>query len=122
MSGQLSEASGIHRSDLLHEHPGDLSGDFGFGTKRGWSGVSGGGSDDDYRPWEELVGLDDDAVSVAALLVPATAGQSKAVGVTSEHEVFPSAWRRPASRPGLVRRLRGRRLQPQAPCCAADDE
>lgn len=85
----LSQSLHIHGTHLLDENFGHGAIDLDLRTKRGRSGARGGGREEDDRPRQKRVGLEDDSEPTAALLVTDTFWEPESEDVTPAHAVAP---------------------------------
>lgn len=86
---QTPEALHVHRPDLLHEHPSALPADLYLGPEGGRPSALRGWSNDDHRPRQESIGLDDYPEPPPVLFVPNTLRQPQCEDVTPPHGVAP---------------------------------
>jgi len=121
MSDQIAEPTDVDDSELFDKHSSRLSFDMGLGSKRRWAGALGRRRHDHDRTRQELVRLDDDAVTIAMLRVANASRETEANDITSAHEAPTSAPRRQASRHGQRRLPLVPRPQRPAPCSGAND-
>ena len=98
MADSSAKTLSVDGPDLLHEHTGWVTADLNLGAERCRARTPRGGCDQDDRPGKELVGLDDDPMTDALLLMSRSSWNSKPMDVTPAHEAIPSARRRRASR------------------------
>ena len=64
---QFAETSGVDRTDLFDQDARVLPGDLCFGAKRRSSSASRGRGNNHHRSREELVGLNNDAITIPVL-------------------------------------------------------
>jgi hypothetical protein len=79
------EAVRVDGSELLDKHAGHISGEDDFRTKGRRGGAARRRGDDDRRQAQQGVGLHDDAVPWASLLVAAARREPHAVHVAAGH-------------------------------------
>ena len=87
--GEVTESLPVHGTDLLDEDASGCAVDVYLGAERRWFGAGGCGRHQHDRPWEEDVGLHDDAEARATLFVANASGESQSEDVTPAHEGSP---------------------------------
>jgi hypothetical protein len=85
VADKFAKAVTVDCSDLFDEHSSVFTSYFGLRAKGRRLGAARCRSDDNHRPGQELVGLDDDTVAIAVLLVSYSFGRTEPVNVTTEH-------------------------------------
>jgi hypothetical protein len=88
-AGQIPEALDVHRPDLLDEHPSALPIDLDLGSEGRRPGPPRGRSNENHRPGQESIGLDDYPEPSPVLFVPNTLRQPQSKDVTPPHAVAP---------------------------------
>jgi hypothetical protein len=83
------ESACVDNPYLFDEHSRCLPEQIDLWAERGGSGTPGSGRDEDDRPRQELVGLNDHSVSATALFMASAAGRAKLIHVTPEHACSP---------------------------------
>jgi hypothetical protein len=89
LTDEFAESACVDCPDLFDENPGCFAEQVYLRAERGRAGTRRGGRDEDHRPWQELVGLDDNSVTATALLMTTAMGRTKLVDVTPEHACSP---------------------------------
>jgi hypothetical protein len=90
VTDQFAESAGVYCSDLFDEHSRYFAEQIDLRPERGGTGTRGRGRDEHHRPWQELVGLNDDSVTATVLLMMTSdTGRTKLVDVTAEHACSP---------------------------------
>ena len=82
---QITEPPSVNGADLFDQDAGGLTMHLNLGTERCRSGAARGGRYQDHRARQELIGLNDDAVTAALLLVAGSPWQPEGVDVTPQH-------------------------------------
>ena len=86
---QLTKPRCVHGAELFDENASPVPAKIDLWSKRRLFRADGRRSDDHHRAREKFVGLDDDPVSVAVLLVSGALGDLETVDVTAQHEAPP---------------------------------
>ena len=82
---QFTKPTGVDGTDLLNQHAGGLAEQVDLWAERCRLGAARRWRDQHNRAWQELVGLNDYAISSALLLVTGPAPQAELVDVTPQH-------------------------------------
>jgi len=69
---EVAHPGGVNGSNLFHQDSGGLTFHVQFGPERRGPGTPRSRSYEDNGSWQELIGLDDDPIAPALLLVPTT--------------------------------------------------
>ena len=88
-SDEVAESPYVHRPNLLDQHPRALPIHLDLGPERCRSSTQRGRSDQDDRPRQQRVGLDDNPVPSSVLLVSDSLGQPEREDVTPLHGAAP---------------------------------
>lgn len=89
VTDKFSEAVTVDGSDLFDEHSSVFTSYVGLRAERRRLGAARCWGDDYHGPGQELVGLDDDTVAIAVLLVSYSFGRTEPIHVTTEHAMPP---------------------------------
>lgn len=85
MAGEVTEPLKVDCTDLLDKHPGEGAVDIDLGSEGSWFGAGRCGCHQDYRSWEEGIGLHDDTETTPSLFVSQPLGESQGEDVTPVH-------------------------------------
>jgi hypothetical protein len=89
MAGQVSKPADVDGAHLFHQDLGFDAFDLDLGSEGRSSCTHRRGCDQNHRPGEERVRLDDNAISFSKLLMPNAPGKSKTEDVTPAHAGSP---------------------------------
>ena len=67
---RVSKPGGVNSPNLFHQDQRDLTFHVYFGPERRGPGTTRSRGHEDNGPWQELIGLDDNSIAPALLLVP----------------------------------------------------
>ncbi len=86
---EVAQAGGVNSPNLFDQDSGGLAFHVHFGPKGRRPGAMRSRGHQDNGSWQELIGLDDNPVAPALLLVAATSGWPENVNITPEHAGSP---------------------------------
>jgi len=89
VADELAQSACVDCPDLFDEHPGCLAEQIYLRAERGSTRTRGCGRNEDHRPWQELVSLNDNSITATVLLMTSATGRTKLVDVTPEHACSP---------------------------------
>ena len=85
MAGEIAESLKVDGTDLLDKYASEGAVNVDLGSERGRLGARRGGCHQYDRPWEEGIGLYDDAEAAPSLFVPQAFGEPQGEDVTPAH-------------------------------------
>ena len=82
---EVTQPGGVHSSNLFHQHSRGLTFHIHFGPEGCGPGSTRSGGYEDSGSWQEFIGLDNNPIAPALLLVAGPTRKAELVDVTPQH-------------------------------------
>jgi hypothetical protein len=89
VADEFAKSACVDCPDLFDKHSGCLAEQIYLRAERGSRSTRGGRRHEHHRPWQELVGLNDNSATAAMLLMTSATGRTELVDVTPKHACSP---------------------------------